>query len=136
GPGDRIGILGPNGAGKTTLLRVIAGELPPTAGLVRIGKTVVTATLSQEVGELDPTVRVLQAVEDVAGRVELGKGRAATASQLLERLGFPAARQWTPVGDLSGGERRRVQLLRLLMSGPNLLLLDEPTNDLDVETLA
>ncbi|MDQ1700111.1 MAG: transport system ATP-binding/permease protein, partial [Frankiaceae bacterium] len=86
--------------------------------------------------ELDPSLRVLEAVEEIAARVAVGKGREATASQLLERLGFPAARQWTPVGDLSGGERRRLQLLRLLMAGPNVLLLDEPTNDLDVDTLA
>ena len=136
GPGDRVGLLGPNGAGKTTLLRLVTGDLKPTSGTVRIGKSVVPAWLSQEVAELDPATRVLQSVEDVAQRVALSKGREATASQLLERLGFPAARQWTPVGDLSGGERRRLQLLRLLMAGPNLLVLDEPTNDLDVETLA
>ncbi|MDQ1696254.1 MAG: transport system ATP-binding/permease protein [Frankiaceae bacterium] len=136
GPGDRVGLLGPNGAGKTTLLRVVAGDLRPDAGKAKIGRTVVPGWLSQEVVELDPALRVLQAVEDVAQHVQLGKGREATAAQLLERLGFPAARQWTPVGDLSGGERRRLQLLRLLMGGPNVLLLDEPTNDLDVETLA
>ncbi|HET7311895.1 MAG TPA: ABC-F family ATP-binding cassette domain-containing protein [Mycobacteriales bacterium] len=136
GPGDRVGVVGPNGAGKSTLLRTITGELAPASGRVRIGRTVVPAVLTQEVAEVDPTLRVLQAVEEVAGRVELGKGREATAGQLLERLGFAAERQWTPVGDLSGGERRRLQLLRLLMRGPNLLLLDEPTNDLDVDTLA
>ncbi len=136
GPGDRIGLLGPNGAGKTTLLRVLTGEVTPTQGRVRTGKTVVAAYLSQQVVELDPTRRVLQAVEDVAQRVTLGGGREQTAGQLLELLGFPGDRQWTPVGDLSGGERRRVQLLRLLMAAPNVLLLDEPTNDLDVETLA
>jgi ATP-binding cassette subfamily F protein uup len=136
GPGDRVGLLGPNGAGKTSLLRLVTGDLAPTSGRVKVGKTVVPAWLSQEVAELDPATRVLQSVEDVAQRVALGKGREATASQLLERLGFPAARQWTPVGDLSGGERRRLQLLRLLMAGPNLMVLDEPTNDLDVETLA
>ena len=136
GPGDRVGVLGPNGAGKSTLLRVIAGELAPASGRVRVGRTVVPAMLTQDVAEVEPTLRVLQAVEEVAGRVELGKGREATAGQLLERLGFAAERQWTPVADLSGGERRRLQLLRLLMRGPNLLLLDEPTNDLDVDTLA
>ena len=136
GPGDRVGIVGPNGAGKSTLLRTITGELQPAAGRVRIGRTVVPAVLTQDVAEVDPTLRVLQAVEEVSARVELGKGREATAGQLLERLGFPPERQWTPVGDLSGGERRRLQLLRLLMRGPNLLLLDEPTNDLDVDTLA
>src|SRR4051794_4522835 len=136
GPGDRVGLLGPNGAGKTSLLRLVTGDLAPTSGRVKLGKSVVPAWLSQEVAELDPGTRVLEAVEEVAQRVTLGKGREATASQLLERLGFPAARQWTPVGDLSGGERRRLQLLRLLMAGPNLMLLDEPTNDLDVDTLA
>jgi ABC transport system ATP-binding/permease protein len=136
GPGDRVGIVGPNGAGKSTLLRAVTGDVVPTVGRVRIGRTVVPAMLTQDVAEVDPALRVLQAVEEVAARVELGKGREATAGQLLERLGFAAERQWTPVGDLSGGERRRLQLLRLLMRGPNLLLLDEPTNDLDVDTLA
>jgi ATP-binding cassette subfamily F protein uup len=136
GPGDRVGLLGPNGAGKTTLLRTLAGVLAPSAGRLRIGRTVAAAYLSQEVVELDPALRVLEAVEQIALRVSVGGGREATASQLLERLGFPAARQWTPVADLSGGERRRLQLLRLLMAGPNVLLLDEPTNDLDVDTLA
>jgi ABC transport system ATP-binding/permease protein len=136
GPGDRIGLLGPNGAGKTTLLRLLLGEVQPTSGRVRVGKTVVPAYLSQQVGELDPTLRVLQSVEEVAQRVTVARGKDQTAGQLLETLGFPANRQWTPVGDLSGGERRRVQLLRLLMAAPNVLLLDEPTNDLDVETLS
>jgi len=136
GPGDRVGLLGPNGAGKTTLLRVLAGEIPVASGRLRTGRTVAPAYLSQDVAELEPSLRVLEAVEEIASRVQLGKGREVTASQLLERLGFSAARQWTPVGDLSGGERRRLQLLRLLMAGPNVMLLDEPTNDLDVDTLA
>src|SRR5206468_8548395 len=136
GPGDRVGLLGPNGAGKSTLLRLLVGQLQPDSGRVKVGATVAPAYLSQEVTELDPTQRVLESVESVATRITLGKGREVTASQLLERLGFPAARQWTPVGDLSGGERRRLQLLRLLMAGPNVMLLDEPTNDLDVDTLA
>jgi ABC transport system ATP-binding/permease protein len=136
GAGDRVGLLGPNGAGKSTLLRLLVGQQAPTSGRVRVGKTVAPAYLSQEVTELNPTQRVLEAVEAVATRVTLGKGRELTAGQLVERLGFPAARQWTPVGDLSGGERRRLQLLRLLVGGANVLLLDEPTNDLDVETLA
>ena len=135
GPGDRVGLLGPNGAGKSTLLRLLIGQQDPTSGRVRVGLTVSPAYLSQEVAELDPGQRVLEAVESVATRVSLGKGRELTAAQLVERLGFPAARQWTPVGDLSGGERRRLQLLRLLVGGANVLLLDEPTNDLDVETL-
>ena len=136
GPGDRLGLLGPNGAGKSTLLRLLVGELRPDGGRVKVGATVAPAYLSQEVTELDPGQRVLEAVESVATRVTLGKGRELTASQLVERLGFPASRQWTPVADLSGGERRRLQLLRLLVGGANVLLLDEPTNDLDVETLA
>jgi ATP-binding cassette subfamily F protein uup len=134
GPGDRVGLVGVNGSGKTSLLRLLAGELAPSAGRVRVGRTVRAAYLSQTVAELDESRRVLEAVEDVANVVDLGK-RELTASQLLERFGFGGARQWTPVGDLSGGERRRLQLLRLLMGGPNVLLLDEPTNDLDIETL-
>jgi ATP-binding cassette subfamily F protein uup len=97
--------------------------------------TVKPAYLSQHLEELDPSWRVLEAVERVAARVDLGKDRELTASQLCERLGFGSDGQWTPVGDLSGGERRRLQLTRLLMSGPNVLVLDEPTNDFDVETL-
>ncbi|MGI9197754.1 MAG: ATP-binding cassette domain-containing protein, partial [Candidatus Nanopelagicales bacterium] len=136
GPGQRIGILGSNGTGKTTLIRTMLGEISPGAGSVTTGVTVKPAYLSQHLEELDPTWRVLEAVERVAARVELGKDRELTASQLCERLGFGADGQWTPVGDLSGGERRRLQLTRLLMSGPNVLVLDEPTNDFDVETLS
>ena len=136
GPGQRIGILGANGAGKTSLARMLLGELPPKAGRVIRGQTVRPAYLSQHLEELDPTWRVLEAVEQVAQRVDLGKGRELTASQLCERLGFGADGQWTPVGDLSGGERRRLQLTRLLMGAPNVLVLDEPTNDFDVETLS
>ncbi len=135
GPGDRLGLVGVNGAGKTSLLRLLDGELRVDSGRVVRGRTVRFAHLSQEVTELDPTLRVLEAVEEIARVVSLGKGREATASQLLERFGFGRERQWTPVGELSGGERRRLQLLRLLMAEPNVLLLDEPTNDLDIETL-
>ena len=135
GPGDRIGVLGPNGAGKTSLMRMVLGEVAPTHGKVVTGQTVKPAYLSQHLEELDPTWRVLESVEYVAQRVDLGKGRELTASQLCERLGFGADGQWTPVGDLSGGERRRLQLTRLLMGAPNVLVLDEPTNDFDVETL-
>ena len=136
GPGQRIGILGPNGAGKTSLIRMLLGELPPAAGRIVTGVTVKPAYLSQHLEELDRTWRVLESVEQVAQRVDLGKGRELTASQLCERLGFGADGQWTPVGDLSGGERRRLQLTRLLMGAPNVLVLDEPTNDFDVETLS
>jgi ATPase subunit of ABC transporter with duplicated ATPase domains len=135
GPGDRIGLLGANGSGKSTLLRVLAGTVPPDAGSVRVGSTVRPAFLSQELGELPLTLRVLEAVEEVARRVVLGK-REISAAQLAEEFGFTDRRLWTVVGDLSGGERRRLQLLRLLAAEPNVLLLDEPTNDLDIDTLA
>ena len=135
GPGDRIGIVGVNGAGKSTLLRVLASDLAPAAGKLTTGITVKIAFLTQHLDELDPTWRVLEAVEKVAQYVELGKGKTLSASQLCERLGFDRDGQWTPVGDLSGGERRRLQLTRLLMDAPNVLMLDEPTNDFDIETL-
>lgn len=135
GPGDRIGIVGINGAGKTTLMRTLAGEIKPSTGKLVTGVTVKSAFLSQHLTELKPTWRVLEAVEDVALHVELGNGKDLSASQLCERLGFDRESQWTPVGSLSGGERRRLQLTRLLMESPNVLLLDEPTNDFDIETL-
>lgn len=135
GPGDRIGIVGVNGAGKTTLIRALLQQIKPTAGKIVTGVTVKAAFLSQHLEELDPKLRVLEAVEKVANSVQLGNGKELSASQLCERLGFDADSQWTPVGDLSGGERRRLQLTRLLMDSPNVLLLDEPTNDFDVETL-
>ncbi|SCD62014.1 ABC-F family ATP-binding cassette domain-containing protein [Streptomyces sp. DvalAA-19] len=141
GPGDRIGLVGVNGAGKTSLLRALAeaartqGEEQPAAGKIVVGKTVRLAYLSQEVHELNPNLRVLEAVQQVRDRVDLGKGREMTAGQLCEKFGFTKEKQWTPVGDLSGGERRRLQILRLLMDEPNVLFLDEPTNDLDIETL-
>ncbi|KUH35513.1 MULTISPECIES: ABC-F family ATP-binding cassette domain-containing protein [Streptomyces] len=141
GPGDRIGLVGVNGAGKTSLLRALAdaavtqGEKQPVAGRITVGRTVRLAYLSQDVAELPPTLRVLEAVQQIRDRVDLGKGREMTAGQLCEKFGFTKEKQWTPVGDLSGGERRRLQLLRLLMDEPNVLFLDEPTNDLDIETL-
>jgi ATP-binding cassette subfamily F protein uup len=135
GPGDRIGIVGINGAGKTTLMKTLVGEIQPTSGKLVTGITVKAAFLTQHLDELDPTWRVLEAVEKVANRVEIGGGRELSASQLCERLGFDRESQWTPVGDLSGGEKRRLQLTRLLMDSPNVLLLDEPTNDFDIETL-
>jgi ATP-binding cassette subfamily F protein uup len=135
GPGDRFGVVGVNGAGKTTLLRLLEGSRTPDSGEVKVGQTVKLAYLSQEVTELDGSLRVLEAVEDVAKVIELGKGRQMTASQLLERFGFTGQRQWTRVGELSGGERRRLQLMRLLLTEPNVLMLDEPTNDLDIDTL-
>lgn len=135
GPGDRFGIVGINGAGKTTLMRTMAAELEVVAGKLVTGITVKVAFLTQHLDELDPTWRVLEAVENVANHIEIGKGRTLSASQLCERLGFDRDGQWTPVGDLSGGEKRRLQLTRLLMDSPNVLLLDEPTNDFDIETL-
>ena len=135
GPGDRIGIVGINGSGKTTLMRTLAGELQPFAGKLTTGITVKAAFLTQHLDELNPKWRVLEAVEKVAAHIELGNGKSLSASQLCERLGFDKDSQWTPVGDLSGGEKRRLQLTRLLMDSPNVLLLDEPTNDFDIETL-
>ncbi|HYS39159.1 MAG TPA: ATP-binding cassette domain-containing protein, partial [Pseudonocardiaceae bacterium] len=134
GPGDRIGLVGINGSGKTTLLRLLTGELAPATGRLVTGQTVRLAYLTQELQDLPEHLRVLEAVEEIAGRVTLGK-QDLSASQLAERFGFPPSRQWTPVADLSGGERRRLQLTRLLMDEPNVLLLDEPTNDLDIDTL-
>jgi ATP-binding cassette subfamily F protein uup len=135
GPGDRIGIVGVNGAGKTTLMRTLAGLTQPAAGKLVTGITVKIAFLTQHLDELDPTWRLLEAVEKVATHVEIGKGKTLSASQLCERLGFDRDAQWTPVANLSGGERRRLQLTRLLMDSPNVVLLDEPTNDFDIETL-
>ncbi|MGC5306331.1 ABC-F family ATP-binding cassette domain-containing protein [Micromonospora zamorensis] len=135
GPGDRIAILGANGAGKTTLLRMLAGITRPDGGRLGTGSTVRPAFLSQELTELPGHLRVLEAVEEVARRVQLGD-REVSAAQLAEVFGFDDRRLWTPVGDLSGGERRRLQMLRLLAGEPNVLLFDEPTNDLDTDTLA
>lgn len=135
-PGERVGIVGVNGAGKSTLLRVVAGDLPLTSGKRRQGVTVRLAYLTQEVRELErfSDWRVIEAIEDVRKYVQLGR-KEVSASQLAQRLGFSGGRQQTRVSDLSGGERRRLQLTRLLMDEPNVLLLDEPTNDLDIETL-
>ncbi len=135
-PGQRVGIVGVNGAGKSTLLRAVAGEISLTSGKRKEGVTVRLAHLTQEVTELDALAgrRVIEAIEEVKSFTTLG-GKEISASQLAQRLGFSGPRQQTRVGDLSGGERRRLQLLRLLMAEPNVLLLDEPTNDLDIETL-
>jgi ATPase subunit of ABC transporter with duplicated ATPase domains len=135
-PGERVGVVGVNGAGKSTLLRAITGEVPLNGGRRKVGKTVALAHLTQEVRELEAfaAYRVIEAIEDVRRVTRLGD-REVTASQLATRLGFTGPRQQTRVVDLSGGERRRLQLLRLLMSEPNVLVLDEPTNDLDIETL-
>jgi ATP-binding cassette subfamily F protein uup len=134
GPGDRVGLVGVNGAGKTSVLRLLAGELAPAAGRVRTGRTVALEHLTQSVTEVDPEERVLPSVESIK-RVTKVAGGEVTATSMLERFGFTGDRLTARVGDLSGGERRRFQLLRLLLSEPNVLLLDEPTNDLDIETL-
>ena len=140
GPGDRVGLVGVNGAGKTSVLRLVAGELAPTHGRVKRGRTVALEHLTQgrpfdRLGHaLDPAERVLDAVEKVQ-RVTRVAGGEVTASSMLERFGFTGDRLTARIGDLSGGERRRFQMLRLLLSEPNVLLLDEPTNDLDIETL-
>ena len=137
GPGDRYGLVGVNGAGKTTVLALLAGRREPDDGRVRRGKTVEVAELTQEVTELDEVGdRTAVQVVDAEKRTVVVDGKEMTAGQLTERLGFTRERAHTPVRDLSGGERRRLQLLRLLVSEPNVLLLDEPTNDLDTDTLA
>lgn len=133
-PGQRIGLVGVNGSGKTTLLRTLAGENKLAEGRRIEGQTVRLGWLRQELDDLDPNRRLLDAIEDVATYVHMGK-KEMSASQLAERLGFSPKRQRTPIGDLSGGERRRLQLTRVLMAEPNVLLLDEPTNDLDIDTL-
>ena len=135
-PGDRIGIVGVNGSGKSTLMRAIFGDVELSSGKRKVGKTVSMAYLTQEVRELEKFAswRVIEAIEDVKQYTRLGD-KEVSASQLAKRLGFSGGRQQTRVRDLSGGERRRLQFLRLLMAEPNVLILDEPTNDLDIETL-
>ena len=135
GPGDRIGLIGVNGAGKTTLLNLFDGSRKPDSGRVKHGKTLRLAHLRQEVDDLDSAMTVLESVNDVKARTKLATGRDASATDLLERFGFTGQKLVTRIGDLSGGEQRRLQLLRLLMDEPNVLLLDEPTNDLDIDTL-
>ena len=137
GPGDRIGLLGANGAGKTTLLRLILGALTTTGGRVKLGKTVVPAILSQEVRELDEFAdqRIFELIAREKRTFVVDK-KEVGISQLVEQLGFTSLQLQTPIGDLSGGQRRRLQLLRLLFGEPNLLILDEPTNDLDTDMLA
>lgn len=137
GPGDRIGLVGPNGAGKTTLLRLILGKLTATSGRVKLGKTVVPAILSQEVLELDEfgDQRIFELIAREKKTFTVNK-KEVGISQLIEQLGFTSLQLQTPVSDLSGGQKRRLQLLRLLFGEPNLLILDEPTNDLDTDMLA
>lgn len=136
-PGERVGVVGVNGAGKTTILNLLRGDLEPTSGRVKRGKTVQVATLSQDTHELDglSDMRVVEAVDQVAHSV-IVDGKEVSSSQMTERMGFTRERAWTRISEISGGERRRLQLMRLLMAEPNVLLLDEPTNDLDTDTLA
>jgi ATP-binding cassette subfamily F protein uup len=134
-PGARVGIVGPNGAGKTTLLRLFGGRLEPTTGSVKTGSTVADGWYGQDPEHLDPDRRIIDVMRDEAEQTRLTSGVTVSASQLLERFGFPSRQHSITVGDLSGGERRRLELLRVLVGAPNLLLLDEPTNDLDLETL-
>ena len=134
GPGDRVGIVGVNGAGKTSVLSLLSGALEPAAGRVKRGRTVALQHLTQQLDDLDPNARVLPMVESFRRVVKTSDGEIS-ASSMLERFGFTGDRLTTRIGELSGGERRRFQLLMLLLSEPNVLLLDEPTNDLDIDTL-
>ena len=134
-PGERVGVIGPNGAGKTTLLEIIAGRVAPDAGSLEVGQTVRLGYYDQESRALDEQERVIDYVRAVAERVETADGAFITAGQMLERFLFTGAMQYAPIAKLSGGERRRLYLLRVLMGAPNVLLLDEPTNDLDIPTL-
>ena len=135
GPGDRIGLLGPNGVGKTTLLNALNATLEPAAGTIRRGKTVHPAIVDQRLPGIDAEQRVLPWLQEVGNRVVIASGDELTPSQLLEEFGFTGDAPWKRLGDLSGGELRRLHLLRTFLSGANVLMLDEPTNDLDTETL-
>jgi ATP-binding cassette subfamily F protein uup len=132
---ERVGIVGPNGAGKSTLLNMLCGRLAPDTGTVEIGETVAFGYYDQESEELDETMRVFDYIVERSNRIETSDG-TLSAAQMLEKFLFPRSRFYAPISKLSGGERRRLYLLRVLMQQPNVLLLDEPTNDLDVETLA
>ncbi|HEX2925910.1 MAG TPA: ABC-F family ATP-binding cassette domain-containing protein [Ruminiclostridium sp.] len=131
---DRIGIIGPNGAGKSTLLKIISGRIEPDSGKVEIGETVKAGFFNQENADMDLNLRVIEYIRSVAEHIETKNG-SLSASQMLERFLFPPSVQWTPISKLSGGEKRRLYLLSILMAAPNILLLDEPTNDLDIHTL-
>ena len=132
---DRIGIIGPSGAGKTTLLDIIVGRVEPDAGRLEMGQTIVIGYYDQDNRELNGGQRVIDYIREVAERVETADGQVITASQMLEKFLFPPAMQYDLISRLSGGEKRRLYLLRVLMSAPNVLMLDEPTNDLDIQTL-
>lgn len=135
-PQDRVGIVGPNGSGKSTLLNLIAGKLQPDSGEVQLGATVKLGYFTQEHQDMDDSMRAIEYVKEEAEVIRTADGSVITAGQMLERFLFPPAMQWTPISKLSGGEKRRLYLLRVLMGAPNVLLLDEPTNDLDIGTLS
>ncbi|MFZ5642880.1 MAG: ABC-F family ATP-binding cassette domain-containing protein [Bacillota bacterium] len=133
---DRVGIVGPNGSGKTTLLNIISGRAKPDSGAVDVGETVKIGLYSQEIQHIDGSLRAIEYIKEGAEYLSTAEGNKISAAQMLERFLFPPALQWTLIGKLSGGEKRRLNLMRVLMEAPNILLLDEPTNDLDIETLA
>lgn len=135
-PGDRVGIIGPNGSGKSTLLNMLAGRIQPDAGTIDIGQTVKIAYYTQDSVEMNEKLRVIEYVKEAAEVIQTSDGESITASQMLERFLFSPHMQYTPISRLSGGERRRLYLLRTLMGEPNVLFLDEPTNDLDIQTLS
>ncbi len=132
---DRIGIIGQNGSGKSTLVNLIAGRLKPDCGKIEIGETVKIGYFSQENKEMNENLRVIEYIKEEAELIPTSEGKTISASQMLERFLFPPHVQWTPISKLSGGEKRRLYLLRVLMGAPNVLILDEPTNDLDIQTL-
>ena len=133
---DRVGIVGPNGAGKSTLMDIIAGKLQPTSGSMTVGQTVKIGYFSQHSEFPDTSQKVLEYIKEVNNYIDTADGTRISAAQMLERFLFPPDLQWVPVNKLSGGEQRRLYLLRVLMSAPNVLILDEPTNDLDIPTLS
>jgi len=133
---DRVGIIGPNGSGKSTLLNMIAGHITPDEGSIEMGPTVKLGYFSQENQEMNDSMRVIEYIKEIAEVVQTADGSSITAAQMLERFLFTPTMQWTPIAKLSGGEKRRLYLLSVLMSAPNVLLLDEPTNDLDIQTLS
>lgn len=132
---DRVGIIGPNGMGKSTLMNILSGKMEPDSGKIDIGETVRVGLYSQEALDMDKNLRVIEYIKEAAEFLTTAEGDKISASQMLERFLFPPSAQWTPISKLSGGEKRRLYLLRILMEAPNVLLLDEPTNDLDIETL-
>jgi ATP-binding cassette subfamily F protein uup len=134
--GDRIAIVGPNGAGKTTLMKLFAKDLEPDSGSIEMGSTVKIAHFHQHLPYMDENKRIIEYIRETSNDIEDGSGTRISATQMLERFLFPSSSHGTPIGKLSGGERKRLYLLKLLMEQPNVLLLDEPTNDLDIETLS